>query len=96
MACHVGTSKYSCDAHTDIVLQLHEYMTHLRRSDVYGGMYLYVCVKYFFLIIWWLKIFNKCIFDVANVGRSLAFIGGDGFYKSIKAWQYFTGPGELS
>ena len=50
-------------------------------SDVYGGMYLYVCVKYFVLIIWWLKIFNKCIFDVANVGRSLAFIGRDGFYR---------------
>ena len=52
----MGTSKYSRDAHTDIVLQLHEYMTHLRRSDVYGGMYLYVCVKYFFLIIWWYSI----------------------------------------
>ena len=42
----------------------------IRRSDVYGGMYLYVCLKYFVLIIWWLTIFNKCIFDVANVGRS--------------------------
>ena len=56
-------------------------MTHLRRSDVYGGMYLYVCVKYFVLIIWWLTIFNKCIFDVTNAGRSLAFIGRDGFYR---------------
>ena len=46
-------------------------------------MYLYVCVKYFIMIIWWLTIFNKCIFDVANVGRSLAFIGRDGFYTSI-------------
>ena len=27
-----------------------------------------MCVKYFVLIIWWLTIFNKCIFDVANVG----------------------------
>ena len=36
-------------------------------------MYLYVCVKYFVSIIWWLTIFNKCLFDVANVGRSLAF-----------------------
>ena len=36
---------------------------------------IYMCVKYFVLIIWWLTIFNKCIFDVANVGRSLAFIG---------------------
>ena len=42
---------------------------------------MYVCVKYFVLIIWWLTIFNKCIFDVANVGRSLAFIGRDGFYR---------------
>ena len=25
--------------------------------------------------------FNKCIFDFANVGRSLAFIGRDGFYR---------------
>ena len=56
--------------------------THLRRSGVYGGMHLYVCVKYFVLIMWWLTIFNKCIFDVANVGRSLAFIWRDGFYKS--------------
>ena len=39
------------------------------------------CVKYFVLIIWRLTIFNKCIFDVANVGRSLAFIGRDGFYR---------------
>ena len=39
-------------------------------------------MKYFVLIIWWLTIFNKCIFDVVNVGRSLAFIGRDGFYKS--------------
>ena len=69
MARQVASSKYSRDAHKDRVLQLH-CMTHLRRSDVYGGMYLYVCaVKYFVLIIWWLTIFNKCIFDVANVGR---------------------------
>ena len=40
-----------------------------------------MCVKYFVLIIWWLTIFNKCIFDVSNVGRSLAFIGRDGFYR---------------
>ena len=40
-----------------------------------------LCVKYFVWIIWWLTIFNKCIFDVANVGRSLAFIGRDGFYR---------------
>ena len=40
-----------------------------------------MCVKYFVLLIWWMKIFNKCIFDVANVGRSLAFIGRDGFYR---------------
>ena len=80
MACHVGTSKYSRDAHKDRVL--HAVTFHLRRSDVYGGMYLYVCVKYFVLIIWWLTIFNKCIFDVAKyVGRSLAFIGKDGFYR---------------
>ena len=73
---------YSRDAHKNRVLQLH-CMIHLRRSDVYyGGMYLVVCVKYFFLIIWWLTIFNKCIFDVANVGMSLAFIGRDGFYKN--------------
>ena len=70
----MGTSKYSRDARKYRVLQLH-CMTHLRPSDVYGGMYLYVCVKYFVLIIWWLKIFNKCIFDVANVGRR------DGFYE---------------
>ena len=33
------------------------YMTHIRRSDVYGGMYkyLYVCVKYFF--------FNNLVVD---------------------------------
>ena len=80
MACHVGTSKYSRDAHKDRVLQLH-CKTHLRQSDVYGGKYLYVCVKYFVLIIWWLTIFNNCIFDVANVGRSLAFTGRDGFYR---------------
>ena len=42
---------------------------------------IYMCVKYFVLIILWLTIFNKCIFDVANVGRSLAFIGRDGFYR---------------
>ena len=65
-------------------------MTHLRRSDVYGGMYLYECVKYLFLIVWWLTIFDKSIFDVANVGRSLAFIGKDGFYKS-RAIFYRTG-----
>ena len=47
-------------------------------------------MKYFVLIIWWLTIFNKCIFDVANVGRSLAFIGRDGFYK-IGAIFYRTG-----
>ena len=76
----MGTSKYSRDAHKDRVLQLH-CTTHLRPSDVYGGMYLYVRVKYFVLIIWWLTIFNKCIFDVENVGRSLAFIGKDGFYR---------------
>ena len=80
MACHVGTSKYSRDAYKDRVLQLH-CMTHLRRSDVYGGMYLFMCVKYFVLIIWWLTIFNKYIFDVANVGRSLAFIGRYCFYR---------------
>ena len=49
MACHLGTSKYSRDAHKDRVLQLH-CMTHLRRGDVYGGMYLYVFMKYFVLI----------------------------------------------
>ena len=38
-------------------------------------------MKYFVLIIWWLTIFNKCICDVSNVGRSLAFIGRDGFYR---------------
>ena len=76
----MGTSKYSRDAHKDRVLHV-AVTLHLRRSDVYGGMYLYVCVKYFVLIIWWLTIFNKCIFDVANVGRSLASIGRDGFYK---------------
>ena len=64
------------------------YMTHLRRSDVY--MEECVCVKYFVVIIWWLTIFNKCKFDVANVGRSLAFIGRDGFYKS-RAIFYRTG-----
>ena len=30
-----------------------------------------MCVKYFVLIIWWLTIFNKCIFYVANVGTLL-------------------------
>ena len=40
-----------------------------------------MCVKYFVLIIWWLTISNKCIFDVVNVGRSLAFIGRDFFYR---------------
>ena len=94
MACHVSTSKYSRDALKDRVLQLH-CMTHLRRSDVYGGMHLYVCVKYFVLIIWWLTILNKFIFDVANVGRSLAFIVS-GEMVSIKSGRYFTGPGELS
>ena len=54
-----------------------------------------VCVKYLLLIIWWLTIFNKCIFDVANVGRSLAFIGRDGFC-TVKAGRYVTGPGEFS
>ena len=72
-----------------LAVTLHD-ATHLRRSDVYGRMYLYVCVKYFVLIIWWLKIFNNCIFYVANVGRSLAFIGRDGFYKS-RAIFYRTG-----
>ena len=53
-------------------------------------MYLYV--KYFVLIIWWLTIFNKCIFDVQMlVGHSL--FSGEIF--SIKAGRYFTGPGEL-
>ena len=33
---------------------------------------------------------NQFIFDVANVGRSLAFIGRDGFYKS-RAIFYRTG-----
>ena len=47
-------------------------------------------MKYFVLIIWWLTIFYQCIFDVANVGRSLAFVGRDGFY--IEAGRYFTGP----
>ena len=47
-----------------------------KQSGLVISMYVY-----FVLIIWWLTIFNKCIFDVANVGRSLAFIGRDGFYK---------------
>ena len=68
MACHVGTSKYSGDAHKDRVLQLAIYMEEC------------ICMC-FVLIIWWLTIFNKCIFDVANVGRSLAFIERDGFYR---------------
>ena len=38
------------------------------------------------------QIFNKWLFDVANVGRSLALIRRDGFYK---IGRYFTGPGEL-
>ena len=67
-------------------------MTHLRRSDV-SHTCVTLCVKYFVFIIWWLTIFNKCLFDVANVGRSLAFIGE---MVSIKAGRYFTGPGELS
>ena len=46
----------------------------------------YVYVNYFVLIIWELTIFNKCVFDVANVGRSIGFIGRDGFYKS---WAIF-------
>ena len=46
-----------------------------------------MCVKYFVLIFWWLTIFNKCIFEVANVGRSLAFIERDGFYRYfVMAW----------
>ena len=89
MTCHVGTTKYSRDAHKDRVFQLH-CMTHLRGSDVYKGMYLHVYVNYFVLIIWYLTIFNKCIFDVANIGRSLAFIGRYGFYKS-RAIFYRTG-----
>ena len=92
MACHVDTSKYSRDAHKDRVLQLH-CMTHLRRSDVYGRMHLYVCVKYFVLKIWWLTIFNKCILMLQMlVGHSLL----SGEMVSIKAGRYFTGPGELS
>ena len=77
MACHVGTSKYSRDAHKDRVLQLHNIFV----VAMYMEECIRMCLKYFVLIIWWLTIFNKCIFDVANVGRSLAFIGRDGFYK---------------
>ena len=78
MACHVGTSKYSRDAHKDRALQLHYIFVVAMYME---ECFLYVCLKYFVLIIWWLTIFNKCIFDVANVGRSLAFIGKDGFYR---------------
>ena len=42
MACHVGTLKYSRDAHKDRVLQLH-YIFVVAMYNVYGGMYLYVC-----------------------------------------------------
>ena len=44
------------------------------------NVFVCVCVRCFVVIIWWLKMFNQFIFDVANVGRSLAFIGRDGFY----------------
>ena len=64
MACHVGTSKYSRDAHKDKVLQ-----------------FVCVCAVFRFDNLVVDAIFDKCIFDVANVGRSLAFIGRDVFYR---------------
>ena len=70
----MGTSKGSRDARYKVRSLA------VRRSGVDGGMYLNMCVRCFVVIIWWLKMFNQFIFDVANVGRSLAFIGRDGFY----------------
>ena len=74
MTCHVGTSKYSSDAHEDRVLQLHD----MKMKEC-----ICMCVKYFVLIIWWLTIFKKCVFDVSNVGRSLAFI------NNLRTAKYF-------
>ena len=59
MACHVGTSKYSRDAHKDRALQLHNIFVVAMYME---ECFLYVCLKYFVLIIWWLTIFNKCIY----------------------------------